>query len=111
MKALGTVDTSFLLAESREMPMHTGGLMLFSYPEGAHEDWLQQRFFGNDDPDAVQPPFNQKLVWPLRRLGLPHWVTDHDPSRAFTARACIGTVRSGKRTSSRASRTTGSRST
>jgi diacylglycerol O-acyltransferase len=78
MKPLGTVDTSFLLAESREMPMHTGGLMLFSYPEGAHEDWLQQRFFGNDDPDAVQPPFNQKLVWPLRRLGLPHWVTDQN---------------------------------
>jgi diacylglycerol O-acyltransferase len=26
----------------------------------------------------VQSPFNQKLAWPLRRLGLPHWVTDHD---------------------------------
>jgi len=78
MKPLGTVDTSFLLAENREMPMHTGGLMLFSYPEGVHEDWLHETMSGNDDPDAVQPPFNQKLAWPLRRLGLPHWVTDHD---------------------------------
>jgi len=79
MKALGTVDTSFLLAESREMPMHTGGLMLlFSYPEGVNEHWLHETMSGNDDPGAVQPPFNQKLVWPLRRLGLPHWVTDHD---------------------------------
>jgi len=78
MKALGTVDTSFLLAESREMPMHTGGLMLFSYPEGVHEDWLHQTFSANDDPDAVQYPFNQKLAWPLRRLGLPHWVPDRD---------------------------------
>jgi diacylglycerol O-acyltransferase len=78
MKPLGTVDTSFLLAENREMPMHTGGLMLFSYPEGVHEDWLHQTMSGNDDPDAVQPPFNQKLAWPLRRLGLPHWVTDHN---------------------------------
>ena len=78
MKPLGTVDTSFLLAENRKMPMHTGGLMLFSYPEGVHEDWLHQTLSGNDDPDAVQYPFNQKLAWPLRRLGLPHWVTDHD---------------------------------
>ncbi|MBW2628471.1 MAG: wax ester/triacylglycerol synthase family O-acyltransferase [Deltaproteobacteria bacterium] len=78
MKPLGTVDTSFLLIENRTMPMHTGGLMLFSYPEGAHEDWLHQTFSANDDPDAVQSPFNQKLAWPLQRLGLPHWVTDHD---------------------------------
>jgi WS/DGAT/MGAT family acyltransferase len=78
MQPLGTVDTSFLLAESREMPMHTGGLMLFSYPPGAHEDWLHRTFSENDDPDAVQYPFNQKVIWPLRRFGLPHWVTDRD---------------------------------
>jgi diacylglycerol O-acyltransferase len=78
MKPLGTVDTSFLLAEDRETPMHTGGLMLFSYPESAREDWLHQTLSGNDDPKAVQYPFNQKLAWPLRRLGLPHWVTDED---------------------------------
>ncbi len=59
------------------MPMHTGGLMLFRYPEGAHEDWLHETLSANDDPDAVVYPFNQKVVWPLRRLGLPHWVTDH----------------------------------
>ncbi len=53
MKPLGTVDTSFLLIENRTMPMHTAGLMLFSYPEGAHEDWLHQAFSANDDPDAV----------------------------------------------------------
>lgn len=78
MKALGTVDTSFLLAENRQTPMHTGGLMLFSYPEGADEHWLHETLSGNDDPAAVQYPFNQKLAWPLRRLGLPHWVEDHD---------------------------------
>ena len=78
MKPLGTVDTSFLLAESRMMPMHTGGLMLFSYPKGVQEDWLHETLSGNDDPGAVQYPFNQKLAWPLRRLGLPHWVKDHD---------------------------------
>jgi len=78
MRRLGPVDTSFLLAESREMPMHTGGLMLFSYPSGAQEDWLHRTFRENDDPAAVQYPFNQKIAWPLRHLGLPHWVTDDE---------------------------------
>ena len=86
MKPLGTVDTSFLLAESRMMPMHTGGLLLFSYPEGVHEDWLHETLSGNDDPDAVQYPFNQKLAWPLKRLGLPHWVTDHDLDTQYHVR-------------------------
>ncbi len=78
MKPLGTVDTSFLLAEDRETPMHTGGLMLFSYPQGVHEAWLHETFSANDNPNAVQYPFNQKLAWPLRRLGLPHWDRDQN---------------------------------
>jgi len=86
MKPLGTVDTSFLLAENRMMPMHTGGLMLFSYPEGIHEDWLHQTLSGNDDPEAVQYPFNQKLAWPLRRLGLPHWVLDDNLDTQYHVR-------------------------
>ena len=86
MKRLGTVDVSFLLAENRKMPMHTGGLMLFGYPEGAQEDWLHETLSGNDDPGAVQYPFNQKLTWPLRRLGLPHWVTDQDLDTQYHVR-------------------------
>jgi diacylglycerol O-acyltransferase len=86
MKPLGTVDTSFLLAENRKMPMHTAGLLLFSYPEGVHEDWLHETLSANDDPDAVQYPFNQKLAWPLKRLGLPHWVTDHDLDTQYHVR-------------------------
>jgi diacylglycerol O-acyltransferase len=86
MKPLGTVDMSFLLAESRMMPMHTGGLMLFSYPQDAREDWLHEAFSGTDDPSAIQPPFNQKLAWPLRRLGLPHWVIDDDLDSQYHVR-------------------------
>jgi diacylglycerol O-acyltransferase len=86
MKPLGTVDTSFLLAENRKMPMHTGGLMLFSYPKGVHEAWLHETMSNNDDPDAIQPPFNQKLAWPLRRLGLPHWVIDDDLDTQYHVR-------------------------
>jgi diacylglycerol O-acyltransferase len=86
MKPLGTVDASFLLIENRTMPMHTGGLLLFSYPEGVHEEWLHETMTGNDDPEAVQYPFNQKLAYPLRRLGLPHWVTDHELDTQYHVR-------------------------
>ena len=34
MHRLSPLDTSFLLAESRETPMHVGGLYLFTMPEG-----------------------------------------------------------------------------
>ncbi|MEM9727490.1 MAG: wax ester/triacylglycerol synthase family O-acyltransferase [Myxococcota bacterium] len=78
MKPLGTVDTSFLLAENRKMPMHTAGLLLFSYPEGEREDWLHESLSNITDPGTVQPPFNKKLAWPPARLGTPHWITDHD---------------------------------
>ncbi|MEM7436770.1 MAG: wax ester/triacylglycerol synthase family O-acyltransferase [Myxococcota bacterium] len=78
MKPLGSVDTSFLLAENRKMPMHTAGLLLFSYPEGGSEDWLHESLSNITDPESVQPPFNQKLVWPMSRLRMPHWITDHE---------------------------------
>ena len=37
MKRLGALDKAFLLAESRETPMHVGGLSLYTLPEGADE--------------------------------------------------------------------------
>jgi hypothetical protein len=45
MKPLGTVDTSLLLAEARQIPLHTGGVMLFKYPDGVHEEWLHETPF------------------------------------------------------------------
>jgi diacylglycerol O-acyltransferase len=60
--------------------------MLFSYPEGAHEAWLHETFSANDDANAVQYPFNQKLAWPLRRLGLPHWVLDQNLDTQYHVR-------------------------
>ncbi|MGB5811208.1 MAG: wax ester/triacylglycerol synthase family O-acyltransferase [Polyangiales bacterium] len=80
------MDTSFLLAENRKMPMHTAGLLLFSYPEGASEDWLHESLSNITDPEAVQPPFNKKLTFPMSRLGLPHWITDHDLDTDFHVR-------------------------
>ncbi|GAA1135379.1 wax ester/triacylglycerol synthase family O-acyltransferase [Kribbella jejuensis] len=38
MTAVGPLDAMFLGGESREQPMHVGGLMLFELPEGAGRD-------------------------------------------------------------------------
>ncbi len=35
MKQLSFMDKGFLLAESREVPMHVGGVNLYTLPEGA----------------------------------------------------------------------------
>ena len=37
MKKLSLIDSAFLTLESRETPMHVGGLHLFTLPEGANE--------------------------------------------------------------------------
>lgn len=75
MKPLSAVDASFLYMEKATTPMHVGGLHLFSYPEDAGDDWLQGILADLDARD-VQPPFDQKLAQPLRRLRLPYWTED-----------------------------------
>lgn len=74
MKPLSILDTGFLLAERRNQPMHVGGLILATPPEG-----IDPKTFACESAaraleccDAV-PPFNQKLV---RRGGVYFWDTD-----------------------------------
>ena len=37
MKKLSVVDKGFLMGESRETPMHVGGVSLYTLPDGANE--------------------------------------------------------------------------
>ena len=78
MKKLSMIDTAFLLAESRETPMHVGGINLFTLPDGAdeqkflHELAAELRF----DED-LQSPFGDRLQ--MGRFGLAgpvHWEKD-----------------------------------
>ena len=72
MTPLNPTDQLFLWLEKRQQPMHVGGLQLFSFPEGAPDDYVAQLRFGMeltcdylflmrdrgifDDPDAAGPP-------------------------------------------------------
>lgn len=57
MELISPTDSLFLLAESREHPMHVGGLQLFEPPAEAGPDFIRdlyQSMLANDD---VQPTF------------------------------------------------------
>ena len=42
MQRLGLLDLAFLVNESRETPMHVGGVSLYTLPEGADEQTFLQ---------------------------------------------------------------------
>lgn len=76
MHRLSPVDQGFLIAESRETPMHVGGLYLFTLPEGADEQeflWDMHRIFTG--AEEWRRPFGHKLK--TTAMGaVAHWVPD-----------------------------------
>ncbi len=66
------LDSMFLLMESREHPMHVGGLSLFVPPEGDDGEFARSLYRSLTDVDSIRPLFRRK---PVRR----------------TSRRCVGT--------------------
>jgi diacylglycerol O-acyltransferase len=62
MQRLSLIDSSFLIAENRETPMHTGGLSLYSYPKGVDKRkfllGLKEILLAGSD---LRPKFNQRI--------------------------------------------------
>jgi diacylglycerol O-acyltransferase len=73
MKPLSPVDQLFLFIERRQQPMHVAGLQLFSFPDGADDDYVQGLGEFSRQFDQPEPPFDQYLA---TRLGLRHWDED-----------------------------------
>ena len=59
MKLIAPTDLIFLLAESREHPMHVGGLQLFQPPENAGPDFLRESYEAMLAQNDVQPTFRK----------------------------------------------------
>ncbi|SDX50558.1 WS/DGAT/MGAT family O-acyltransferase [Marinobacter mobilis] len=74
MKLLSPADQLFLWLEKRQQPMHVGGLQLFSFPEGAPDDYVAQLADQLQQQTAITAPFNQRLT---SRLGQSYWTEDH----------------------------------
>ena len=78
MKQLNAMDKGFLLAESRETPMHVGGVALNTLPDGAETaEFLQSLASNLQDAKAFLPPFGDRLkTGPLGLAGPTFWEPD-----------------------------------
>lgn len=78
MKRLTMMDAAFLVAESRETPMHVGGVNLFTLPEGRDEqEFLHSLAAKLRSSDDLQAPFGDKIKTTALGLAGPvHWQRD-----------------------------------
>jgi WS/DGAT/MGAT family acyltransferase len=62
MKTVSPVDAAWLALESRDTPMHVGGLFEFTLPSDAPDDYLGKEFARMREPRTIPPPWNLELV-------------------------------------------------
>ena len=79
IKQVPPLDVAWLALESRDTPMHVGGLFEFTLPDDAPPDFLKQQFEHMRASHAIPPPWNLKLVeGPLVGPRLPLMREDRD---------------------------------
>ncbi|MBC7632778.1 wax ester/triacylglycerol synthase family O-acyltransferase [Aeromicrobium sp.] len=76
MSFMPPTDSMFLLAESREHPMHVGGLQLFVPPEGVGPEFVRDMIQAFRHTDNVSPLFRRRPADPVGSLGNTWWKTD-----------------------------------
>lgn len=69
-------DSVFLLAESREHPMHVGGLQLFAPPEGSGPEFVRDMLATFRATDNIAPRFRRRPAEPVGSLGNAFWTMD-----------------------------------
>ncbi|MFD3510746.1 wax ester/triacylglycerol synthase family O-acyltransferase [Nocardia sp. NPDC058666] len=77
MDFIAPLDALFLLAESREHPMHVGSLQLFEPPEDAGPEYLREFRDALLADKDVRPTFSKR---PATWLGAPQMAWTHDDS-------------------------------
>ncbi|MCX4245188.1 WS/DGAT/MGAT family O-acyltransferase [Paraliomyxa miuraensis] len=76
MQKLNLTDTSWLLVESRETPMHIGTLSIFSLPKDAPDEFVQNTVAHLRDTRTFAPPWSLKLASGAIDKAIPNWVED-----------------------------------
>ena len=78
MKRLNLLDSAFLLAESRQTPMHVGSVNLFTLPKGVDEQKFLHGLADNlRTAEEFQAPFGDRLkTGRLGMLGPMYWEAD-----------------------------------
>ncbi|HWA66638.1 MAG TPA: wax ester/triacylglycerol synthase family O-acyltransferase [Mycobacteriales bacterium] len=76
MALLSLQDQAFLLPETRDQPMHVGGLQLFTPPEGAGRDYLEDVYAEMLAIEEIAPLFRRRIHRSVGTLG--QWVWQED---------------------------------
>lgn len=80
------LDSMFLLMESREHPMHVGGLSLFVPPEGDDGEFARSLYRSLTDVDSIRPLFRRKPVQFLSNFAPVRWTEDADVDLEYHVR-------------------------
>ncbi|WP_236789147.1 wax ester/triacylglycerol synthase family O-acyltransferase [Amycolatopsis sp. GM8] len=78
MALMPFTDSMFLLVESREHPMHVGGLQLFRKPDGAGDDFLRGLREDLLKADDVPPLFLRRPARPVNTAGYLAWTQESE---------------------------------
>ena len=73
---MSPTDSVFLLTESREHPMHVGGLQLFKPPEGAGPEFVREAADALVANREIQPTFRKRPAWVVGGLANVAWAYD-----------------------------------
>jgi diacylglycerol O-acyltransferase / wax synthase len=75
---LDPTAAAFLMAENRRMPMHVGGLQLFTKPEGAGRNYVHDLYGHLRESDDIAPLFLKHPVRSVRTGGQYVWREDDE---------------------------------
>lgn len=78
MAVMPVTDSMFLLVETREHPMHVGGLQLFRKPAGAGTDYLNQVRNSLLDEPTVRTDLRKRPARPVNTMGNLAWTEDEN---------------------------------
>jgi diacylglycerol O-acyltransferase / wax synthase len=76
MELMSPTDSVFLLTETREHPMHVGGLQLFEPPEGAGPEFVRGIYDALIANRDFQPTFRKRPAWVVGGLANVAWAYD-----------------------------------
>lgn len=85
MPFMPPTDSMFLLVESREHPMHVGGLQLFEPPEGAGPEFVRD-LLDAFRSHAVSPLFRKRPAEPVASRGNTWWTVDESLDHEYHVR-------------------------
>ena len=86
MQLMSPLDSVFLLTETREHPMHVGGLMLLEPPDGAGPEFVGEIYRGLLSAGDLQPAFRKRPASLLGGFSGVRWAFDDDVDLEYHVR-------------------------